>query len=188
MIINPRGTHGSGKSTIVRKLIDQAIQQKLLNTSPKGKPEGYELTLEGVNKPVFIVGSYHSACGGCDAIQPYDLIWPRVLKYARKGHVVFEGALVSSGVGNIGRALAKRKDSVVCFLDTPAEVCVARIQKRRDERGDERPLNPHNTLVKHKTCTASIEKFRELDVRIEMLNHKGQKALKRVLELLHENS
>lgn len=181
MILNVRGTHGSGKSTIALELLKKYTHEAL---GTGKRPEGYKLLIPGLHKYLFLVGPYATACGGCDAIQPYDLIWPRVLLYAKKGHVLFEGALVSSSVGNIGRAMAARKDCVVGFMDTPLEECLRRIQARRAARGDERPLNPHNTTVKHQAVERSRPKLEELGLRCVTINHK--RATAQVLKLFKE--
>jgi hypothetical protein len=176
MIFNLRGTHGSGKSTVALKLLKQ-FPHELVNPNPKGKPEGYVLQVTR-KRLLFIVGPYLTACGGCDAIQPYDLIWPRVEAYARQGDVFFEGALVSSSVGNIGRAMAQRKDCVVGFINTPLQTCLARIQKRREKKGDLRPLNPLNTTVKYEGIQRSRPQLEALGLRCVTINH--HRALREV--------
>jgi len=171
MILNVRGTHGSGKSTIVQDILKKYVSAPI-GPRPE-RPEGYKVTIPGLSKPLFVVGPYATQCGGCDAIQPYDLIWPRVEAYAIRGHVLFEGALVSSSVGNIGRAMAARKKScVVCFLDTPLEVCLYRIRQRRAAKGDTRPLDPKNTAVKHHAVEVSRPKLEDLGLRCVTLKHK----------------
>lgn len=186
MIINIRGTHGSGKSTAVRDLMQQYITAPIKAAPTDKRPIAYQLTGALDQVPVFIIGPYETACGGCDAIQPYDRIWPLVEKYAKKGHVVFEGALVSSSVGEIGRSMAARrkKDCVVCFLDTPVEVCLKRIEKRRKKKGDDRPLNPHNTTVKHQAVERSRPKLEALGLRCETINHKKDAATQ-LLEIMY---
>jgi predicted kinase len=193
MILNIRGTHGSGKSTLVRKLLDSGTTMAAVNEdgspSDAKRPAGYVVFgLPGMKKgaAMYVVGPYETACGGADAIQPYDLIWPRVLEYARKGHVIFEGALVSSSVGNIGREMAARrqKDCVVLFLDTPVQVCLDRIAKRRAAKGDERPLNPKNTTVKHHAVEVSRPKLEALGLRCVTLHHR--KAFKELMEVILE--
>ena len=183
MIINVRGTHGSGKSTIALELIKKYKGQPIIG--PKQKPDGYLLYLLELTKPLYVIGPYATACGGCDAVQPYNLIWPRVLAYAKKGHVLFEGALVSSSVGEIGRAMATRKDCVVAFMDTPLEVCLERIRQRRLKKGDTRPLDPKNTASKHHAVEVSRPKLEALGLRCVTINYK--KATKQVLEILFEN-
>ena len=181
MIINIRGTHGSGKSTLVRQLIERYEGKHLVGKSPK-KPNGYLLvTFAG---PVYVVGSYETACGGCDGIQPYDTIWPRVLEYHQWGHVIFEGALISSSYGNIGRASEALGDQMVfAFLDTPLQVCLDRIKARRAARGNTKPLDPKNTANKFKNCNDSITKIRdEFKRRVVVLDYR--KPMPQLLALL----
>lgn len=185
MIYNIRSTHGGGKSTIVRTLLDKNPYEPI-NPSPKGRPEGYKVLVPGLKKPVYVVGPYETACGGADAIQPYADIWPRVVEYAKLGHVVFEGALVSCSVGSIGEAMAARKkDCAILFLDTPVEVCLDRINKRRVAKGNTEPVKPDNTVAKHKSVAASRPKLEALGIRCVTLNHK--KAYKMFMEILLEN-
>lgn len=180
-VLNLRGTHGSGKSSIVKHLLDHYPNQPL---GFGKRPEGYKVTIPGLSKPLYVVGPYHTQCGGADAITSYDAIWPRVLSYNKRGHVIFEGALVSSCVGSIGEALAKRKDAVACFLDTPLELCLERIQTRRALKGDHRPLDPKNTAAKHASSQRARGRLEELGLRCVTLNYK--KANKQVLDLLLE--
>lgn len=182
MILNIRGTHGSGKSTIALQLLKK-FEHEALGSGKR--PEGYRIWMPKVSgAALFLVGPYATQCGGCDAIQPYALIWPRVLQYARRGHVLFEGALVSSSVGEIGRAMARRKDCVVGFMDTPLEECIRRIERRREARGDNRQLNPHNTTVKFQAVERSRPKLEELGLRCVTLRHKS--AVQQVLKLFKE--
>jgi hypothetical protein len=149
MLINIRGTHGSGKSTIVRSLL-HAGDARPLYGALKRRPEAYEVTLAG--KPAYIIGPYETPCGGADCIQPYSLIVPLIEKYAAVGHVVFEGALISSCWGAVGQVLERwGHEALIVFLDTPVAECIARVQARRAQRGDGRPSNPKNLISKHKT-------------------------------------
>lgn len=172
MIINIRGTHGSGKSTIVKRFLDK-FEPEELGDNPK-KPEGYELDL-GLNRNLLVVGSYKTACGGCDGIQPYADIWPRVLDYSNYGHVLFEGALVSSSYGNIGRASEQfGNEFVFAFLDTPLDVCLERIVERRRKRGNTKPLDPKNTEHKYNSIQKSINKIQnEFNRRVEIVDYKN---------------
>jgi shikimate kinase len=183
LIYNLRGTHGSGKSTIVQQLLNKHPSTPL---GPGKRPLGYEIRVEGLLRPLYAVGPYATACGGCDAIQPYDTIWPRVLEYAKKGHVIFEGALISVSVGSIGLAMAARKDCVVLYLDTPIEVCLERIQARRAKKGDLRPLDPKNTISKHISTERTKPKMEALGVLCLTLKYKT--AGKKLLEVLHNET
>src|ERR1700728_2509164 len=100
MLLSVRGTNGSGKSTLVRSLLDGS--ERPLYGALGWRPEAYELMLA---RPTYVIGPYESPCGGSDAIQPYSLICPLIEKYAKAGHVVFEGSLISTCWGAVGKLL-----------------------------------------------------------------------------------
>lgn len=155
MIVSIRGTHGSGKSTIARKIIER--YPGVTFTLPgKKKILMYELNLPNGMR-LAVIGDYTNACGGCDGIQPYSDILPRILKAKEcNDHVLFEGALVSSSYGTIGRALEQFPGEVVyAFMDTPLDVCLERISLRRAAKGNLEPVNPEATTAKFKSVEGS---------------------------------
>lgn len=111
MIINIRGTSGSGKTHLVRELMSAMTDLKLIPGDsqigglathyPKNKESkaiGYSGTLtypDEIDHRVHVVGRYETACGGCDTIKTQDEICDRVRAFATRGDVVFEGLLVS---------------------------------------------------------------------------------------------
>lgn len=135
MIINIRGTNGSGKSTIVRKLLAaSSSSQPKYGCMGARQPEAYRLMVPGVAKPIYVLGPYIANIGGCDRIRPYDSILDLVRKYAAQGHVVFEGVLISDNYGRMGELLESYgKSAVLMYLDTPLEVCLNNIQARTGE-------------------------------------------------------
>lgn len=111
MIINIRGTSGSGKTHLARELM---AAMENVNPIPgdsqigglgthyprnkNSKAIGYAGTYTYPDKiphHVSIVGRYETACGGCDTIKTQDEICDRVRAFATRGDVVFEGLLVS---------------------------------------------------------------------------------------------
>lgn len=181
-IVSLRGTHGSGKSSVVAKILAKYGSTSVLNPYKPKKPLGYHVELP--TGLLFVVGSYTTACGGCDAIQPYADIWPRIEEAADAGdHVLFEGALVSSSYGNIGRSSEKYgNDMVFAFLDTPLATCLERIKQRRAAKGNDKPLDPANTEFKFNSVNKSIEKIRsEFGRRVVIIDH--TQAVKQTLKL-----
>jgi thymidylate kinase len=153
LLVNIRGTHGSGKSTAIRALMEKATFRPIYDVlfGPR-HPEGYVGALPGVSVPTFVIGPYTntSECGGCDQISRNATVMTLIEKYAAKGHVVFEGSLVSSCYGAVGRLLEQwGMDSVFVFLDTPLEECIRRVEKRRGRERDERLIR--NVTAKYRS-------------------------------------
>lgn len=187
IIINVRGTNGSGKSTIVQAILAKARNKRqIYGVLGARQPEAYEvyLTLGGKSVPLYVLGPYRTAAGGADCIQPFDLIPELIRKYAARGDVLFEGVLVSKTNGQVGACLAEYgKDAILLFLDTTLEECIDSVQIRRDARGDARKFNPHNLTEAYK----SVQRVRKTLIGEDKLRiidvHRG-KAVDLILELL----
>ena len=161
-IISLRGTHGSGKSTIVRSLLDANDARPIYGALGQ-RPEAYEVILAG--KPAFIIGPYNSPCGGCDAVQPYALIPQLIEKYASAGSVIFEGALISSCWGAVGQLLERwGREAIVAFLATSVDECIRRVEERRAQRCDARPFDPKNLIHKFEAITRLKLKLDAADI------------------------
>src|SRR6187549_2577727 len=118
MIITVRGTHGSGKTTAVQGLIAKGNGQPIYGRL-KNKPEAYRLIFSDVPDPAYVLGPYTLTCGGCDAVKPYAIVIDLIRDYAKLGHVIFEGALISSCLGKISALIEQRgRETVYAFLTT----------------------------------------------------------------------
>lgn len=194
-IVSIRGTHGSGKSTIVKKILDKYGAEPEEACGPPGtKPKTFGYTLRLPNgSPLFVVGPYKTACGGCDAIQPYSDIWEHIYEWAGRGYdVLFEGALVSSSYGSIGHAmnLWETQRCTPCyfaFLDTPLEVCLERIRLRRAAKGNFEPVNPHNTTVKFHNVARTKAQMAKLGSQVRIVDIDHTRATQQVLKLFGVN-
>jgi hypothetical protein len=140
------------------------------------KPLGHLVRLPEAK--LFIVGPYTTPCGGCDAVQPFADILPRVVEADALGwHVLFEGALTSTTYGAIGKASeAYGNRFAFAFLDTPLALCIDRVNRRRAARGAEPLSNNRNIESKF----ASISRLRSKLVlgeggvpqrRVEIIDH-----------------
>jgi hypothetical protein len=144
MIFSVRGTNGSGKSTAIRKLMDQFRPRPLFGVLGPRSPEAYELR-PPAGAPIYILGPYVTPTGGADSIQPYELIPQLMRKYAVKGHVVLEGVLITSSYGSVGAVMEEfKRDAHWIFLKTTLGQCIANVEKRRGDRGNHEPFNPKN--------------------------------------------
>lgn len=185
MIINLRGTNGSGKSTIVRALLSANPHKLCYGVLGPRYPEAYAITLPKRNRLIYLLGPYLTPTGGMDVVQPYDLIPGLISKYAVKGDVIFEGVLISKSKGAVGEHLEQwGKNAVLIFLDTPLQVCIDSVQKRRSTRGDERTLNPHNLTEAFKGCQR-VRKTLLGEDKLRVLDTSRDKAYELIMDLLY---
>jgi len=155
-IIKLHGTSGSGKTTVARELMKDADMVRTILNPASRKPEAYEVRWLYKN-PLFILGPYTATCGGLDSLSNVDDHIRLLQHYAEIGHVFYEGLLGSEYYGRIGKVSeAYGNAHIFAFLDTPIEVCLARVQARRLARGNTKPLNPANTVGR----VAKIERLR----------------------------
>jgi hypothetical protein len=110
-----------------------------------------------------VLGHYESACGGCNnigsAAQVYELVRGLVAGKTNPPIILSEGLLLSEDVKWTSQmpALAETK---VLLLTTPIERCIEQVKKRREEAGNDKPLNEANT----RNRVATIDRAR---VRLE---------------------
>lgn len=187
MLINIRGTSGSGKSHIARAVMKdlrlKGYSKCDVKEEGRKQPIMHWFTKEGC-RPVAFLGHYNTPCGGCDTIPKMERIFNLVRKCHRGGaDAVFEGLLISA---DIQRTLELHEEGLpllVCELDTPLDVCLESINSRRRARKpDAEDVNPKNTESKHKGVKSSIKKLRSADV--ECFTGDRDQVLARVLEEL----
>lgn len=141
MIVNLRGTNGSGKSYVIRQLMKKYSAVPIMHTNRVTKtllgPRldesiiGYHLEKPNIR----VVGPYTSACGGCDRIKTQEEVEQRVLEFHALGHVIFEGVIISTIIHRWIKFSKQNGGMLWAFMDTPVEVCIQRVQSRND--GDE---------------------------------------------------
>ena len=136
LAINLRSTSGGGKSTTVRTILTAYNAQPILDGN--GKVCDYQIAAcpDLGGKPLFVLGKYITATGGCDTVKTQDEVCDRVRKYIQRGNVLFEGLLIS-GLFDRYSKLADELQAdghklIIGFLDTPLEQCVANTNKRRE--------------------------------------------------------
>ena len=135
-IINIRGCNGSGKSWIIRKLIKETSATPIYADPEPGRLMGQVIGYRGKYKgdPIYFVGSYVTMSGGADWVMKHfgglDDVCDLVRKFAGKGHVFFEGFIVS-GLFKRFYELSQELGGITwCYMDTPLEVCYERIEAR----------------------------------------------------------
>lgn len=93
MIINIRGTSGSGKTYTAENFMDYCGQVRTMVYNDDKKIVATLVHYDMV--PVYFIGAYINACGGCDTISTQDMACSLVRHFSQFGHVIFEGLLMS---------------------------------------------------------------------------------------------
>lgn len=187
MIINIRSTNGGGKSTVVRSVLERFPHKPIYGILGPKKPEAYQLALSK-QKFLYLLGPYHTPAGGADCIQPYENIPVLVEKYAAKGHVLFEGVLISKSKGTVGICLEQwGKQAVLLFLDTSLEECIRSVEQRRTDRDDGRKFNPKNLTEAFK-AVQRVRKTLLNEGILRIVDVSRESASQVILKLLKEAS
>lgn len=199
MIINIRGTSGSGKSTAVRAIMEMARAEQereggLGITSfgadpavyPKKRkhPLFYLFQLGG--QEISVLGHYETDCGGCDTIPSYDIMIALIKERYQEGyHVIFEGLLVAHDkkqVTALWEWLGK-KDFTVLELTEPLEGCLQSVRDRRARKGaDPNTFNPANTERRYAEVVRSCLQLEERGIPVRRVSR--LEVVPAVLDLL----
>lgn len=183
MIINICGTHGSGKSTIVRKVM-ALYECEELWVERRKRPIGY-VCRRGKQK-LFVPGSYaaDSATGGCDTIQQLETSYRLIRKYARKNFdILYEGIVVQHSSPNITRLFEMGYEMSIVMIDIPLDKCIASVIKRRADRGETAPFNPLNTENEVRNVTNRSLRLKAMGLNV-IFAKKRRAALDHTLKLL----
>ncbi len=144
VIVNIRGTNGSGKSTAVTRYMEAVCVEEELKES--GRTWAYRL-----QNGVFVLGRYTTACGGCDTIKTFAEVKAAVTELASHGPVLFEGVLWSTcfkPTAELAQSLPEHH-FIFAMLDTPSDECLRRVLARRKQAGNEKPFDPTKQQQKH---------------------------------------
>ncbi len=190
MIINIRGTSGSGKSHLVREVMKLYSRKSriMAKTEMKRKqPLGYLLQRDD-RKALVVIGHYETPCGGCDTIQKMDEIFDMMEK--AEGvliDVIYEGLLLAADVKRAAALHHSGKKLHVIGLDTDIDTCLASINDRRLVRmGDKyTPVATKNTISKARGVILSMTKLTKEGIPCEW--HTRESAFNRVKELLEHD-
>ena len=154
MIIQIRGTSGSGKTTLMRHFLEASNAKPFLRAAPNARGVRKTRVNKGeyLGYPLFILGDYTVDSGGCDGIPDIASVIKLVARYGEPSHaangkhtaiVMFEGLLLAHSWGAMGEYAHEKfgKRYINAFLDTPQELCLKRVLKRRANRGQETPAD-----------------------------------------------
>jgi gluconate kinase len=174
MIVNIRGTSGSGKSWVIKQLI-----QRFPVTPYDRERRGHVL-----NGNTFVLGPYLDAVatqgtgvvnrklgqdeiqgiirrgGGLDDDRRSQDDTCMAVRHAGCPNTLFEGLLVSGIYGRYRNMARELPDYRWVFLNTSLEQCIENIRARRRAAGKEGEFSTKATADKHRSVSSILEKAR----------------------------
>lgn len=163
MIINIRGTNGSGKSTVVKTFLRRFPHTELFGALGPRRPEAYKVRIPG--HWLYVVGPYQAITGGIDSLPlSAEEIVALLEKYRKIGDVIFEGVVISTYHGKIGEWLVTHKRvALVIYLDTSLKDCLEGLAVRGSE-----PRGTKNVEAKIKMIERTRQRFEQAGVKTEL--------------------
>jgi len=155
VIIQVRGTSGSGKSTVMRKVKDRLAGWESHYVEGRKKPLWYR------RGNLYVLGHYESPCGGCDTIGSARQVYEVIQGLPLDATILCEGLLLSEDVKWSSQLDGLR----ALFLVTPVDICLERIEARRRAAGNDKPLNPANTVNRVATIKRARVRLRDVGVK-----------------------
>jgi len=169
-IVNISGTSGSGKSTVVRKLLEASrFGTKII----KANKDMGRIIYVG-DQPVFVAGRYgvHDTAG-CDCVKDVEFWYNTIYEMAERHNVVYEGLFVMNHMRGIDlvKKIRGRATMHVINLTTPFEVCIAGINERRARRNQPEFTGDLDNLKGHTTRANNFAfKLRQLGAQVYNLD------------------
>jgi hypothetical protein len=138
IIVNPRGTAGSGKTELVRRILagyGWPESGEPMERPGQDRPLAWLMRHPLGLRPLAVLGHYGGTVGGCDTISTRDGGLAGALglagRLASSGHdVLLEGLRLSEEV-ELTASLAARHRTCILRLTTPPEDCLRYLRRRR---------------------------------------------------------
>lgn len=170
MILNIRGTNGTGKSHLVRQLMADLTREQGEPFEPRHvagrkRPLYYSLSRGQIHPDVVVLGHYETDCGGCDTISRIDDVFTLARRFSEQGHdVIMEGMILS---GEVKRSQSLVEDKVpfkIFHLDIPVQECIDSVNQRRWRRDPSKPpVKEGNIVAKHRHAARALERLAEVE-------------------------
>lgn len=184
MVIQIRGTSGAGKSTLVQRLLKEHAGECAKEPFSTGDGDEIELPVWHCDGDLCVIGRYANLDGvsrGLGGVVVTGPVGEAIVAHygERHAHLVWENYRGSTEVPQ-GAALerARKLGLVWATLDTPVEECLARILRRRSERGTnvDAPLNEPAIRAHHREVAALAEAAAPPGIRCVSLAHEDAYA------------
>jgi hypothetical protein len=169
LMLNIKGTSGSGKTSAIHKLLSTYTHKA--NYFIPGRRQPIAHTFHAHSKrPIACLGHYQTGsagCGGLDSISHYTATLELAAHFWQLGyHVELHGLLFSGdAIQTLKLHTYTKGNLVVLALNTPMEDCVAAVNARRkDKNPDATPTNPDNLLSKARSIPSVMDRLLEQSV------------------------
>lgn len=162
LLVNIRGTNGSGKSTIPISMKDDPDMYIVVRPY-QGKPK--KILTVFPNYGWVALGSYKRQVGGLDGF-PNKAFTEKVLRYALKKYpdynILMEGILAATTYSTYAQMFREIQEEfniqpVVYYLMPPVEVCIDRIKERNGGKTFKEDL----VVAKYGMMQRGIKKFQQ---------------------------
>lgn len=169
-IINIRGTNGSGKSTVVRKVMERYPAVMPVFRSGRKRPIGYTCKHPyPARNTLWVPGHYETACGGCDTITTVADAYEEVERGLEQGYdVLFEGIMSQDNQQYMLNWAAQPQSYKILVLGLTTDIkdCVVGINARREVRGNTKPLDPKNTISRARSVLNNLSRLQKAGLKV----------------------
>lgn len=173
MIIQVRGTSGSGKSWVVHELMRRIEFTPVRIRNWGGRNRKIPLFYTANNDNIIICGNYGTVCGGCDSIGSARYVfnlYTMLKAWYPEAVIISEGLLLSEDVKWTTEAHRRGWNPVVYYLNTKADECIERINERRKAAGRDPLENELNTRARIEVIDRSKVKLRKAGVELRTVS------------------
>lgn len=177
MILNVRGWYGSGKSTLVRRLLDDYGGKEVERV-------GDSLRVYRAVGNLYVSGVYGKwGTGRGDSLNG-ERGFEVADHYSKLGFFIFEN--VNSSTRGTWNDYLLKKQAIVAALDTPFDECIRRIHQRRQETGRNvgKPLQLESDPMSHSLVERFLLEYHNAGGRAYWLDHREDFAYRQVVHLL----
>lgn len=166
-----RGTHGSGKSSVVKWFIKK-YGPKFVNS------EKMHLCYYQIDElHLRIVGKYVSQCGGADTVKRVEYVQRFVVACVRRGwNVMVEGILISHTFARWDQVAHKLGCYRFVHLNPDVETCVARVLHRRKLAGNDKPFDDKNVRKDHAQISRVMQKLEDSGHKVYRTKNKSTES------------
>lgn len=181
MHIQIRGTSGSGKSTIIRHIIDW-IDPSNLKPHYRDRSIPYYYSWGKIR----IVGPYVRPSGGLDVLGKEERRLANLFELYKQFHdegciVLSEGIMQAEDVKWTTQLLDYGVPLRIIYMDTDLDICIERIIQRRLEAGNTKDFSEDNTRNRHEVIRRSRSRLlqyrRENECDLKMFLLDGQSSV-----------